>query len=389
MVSLGEVADLNPRLGCSLRDSDGVTFVPMPSLDAYSATTTSEEVVPYGTVKKGYTPFRNGDILIAKITPCFENSKIGRATLTTEVGFGSTEFHIIRPQTNILDRDYALHMLRGRHFIETGALRMTGSGGQRRVPLNVLKDYAIPLPPLWEQRRIARILQTAEDSNLKSLTSNESLDNLLLQQAAHLHRKPGTARVSISTIVQSFVSGRSFPDTENQSSASWSVLRVGAVSSGTFKPHQAKPLDASYVPPKQHRVNNGDLLINRSNTRELVGSATYVWCDAGKIAIPDKIWRVKWVGSNQTPQYFLTTLRAAQVRKQITGRATGTSASMLNISKKDMLDVIIPWPSYKERVEFEQFARAVRRAQGLIDRQRVRTRELYNSLQHRAFRGEL
>jgi type I restriction enzyme S subunit len=99
--------------------------------------------------------------LVAKITPCFENCKIGEASIPTDVGYGSTEFHVIRPLPARLDRRYLLHFLRQARILKTGERRMTGSAGQRRVPASFLEALEIPLPPLEEQRRIAAILDRA------------------------------------------------------------------------------------------------------------------------------------------------------------------------------------------------------------------------------------
>ena len=110
--SLDEVADLNPRLAETLTADDAVSFVPMSAVSAETAGITHEETRSYAEVAKGYTPFVSGDVLVAKITPCFENGKIAQARLTQGVGFGSTEFHIVRPRANRLDARYILHFLR-------------------------------------------------------------------------------------------------------------------------------------------------------------------------------------------------------------------------------------------------------------------------------------
>ena len=161
-VALDEVAELNPRLPETLTADDIVTFVPMSAVSAETAGITVEETRTYSEVAKGYTPFVSGDVLVAKITPCFENWKIAQARLRHRVGFGSTEFHVIRPRPTKLDARYTLHFLRLGRVRLAGERRMTGSAGQRRVPENFLAKLEIPLPPLAEQRRIAQVLDRAE-----------------------------------------------------------------------------------------------------------------------------------------------------------------------------------------------------------------------------------
>ncbi|GAA1537684.1 restriction endonuclease subunit S [Brevibacterium picturae] len=176
MVPLGEVAAINPR-SPKLQHSEDVAFVGMAQLDEASAVAVPREYGPYSNFAHGYTPFEDGDILAAKITPCWENGKIGQAHLGVRYGMGSTEFHVVRP-TDAIDVRYALHFIRQSKIRDTGTLRMTGSAGQRRVPTKYLTDLAIPLPPLDEQRRIAAILDKADAIRQKRRQAIAHLDTL-------------------------------------------------------------------------------------------------------------------------------------------------------------------------------------------------------------------
>ena len=104
-------------------------------------------------IRKGYTHFAEGDVGLAKITPCFEN---GKSTvfrnLTGGIGSGTTELHIVRPL--FVDPDYVLIFFKCPHFIKTGVTKMTGTAGQKRVPMEYFAHSPFPLPPLAEQRRI-------------------------------------------------------------------------------------------------------------------------------------------------------------------------------------------------------------------------------------------
>src|ERR1700687_2468903 len=110
-----DVAELNPRFVESLEMNTLVSFVPMSAVSAERASTISTEERPYREVSKGYTPFLDGDVLVAKITPCFENGKIAQASLPHRIGFGSTEFHVVRPRAGEADARYLLHFLRQEH----------------------------------------------------------------------------------------------------------------------------------------------------------------------------------------------------------------------------------------------------------------------------------
>jgi type I restriction enzyme S subunit len=158
---IGDVAQINPRPSRVPQLDEKVSFAGMTDLSAERGCITQSALRPFAEVCKGYTPFHAQDILVAKITPCFENCKIGEASIPTDVGYGSTEFHVIRPLPARLDRRYLLHFLRQARILKTGERRMTGSAGQRRVPASFLEALEIPLPPLEEQRRIAAILDRA------------------------------------------------------------------------------------------------------------------------------------------------------------------------------------------------------------------------------------
>ena len=158
---LGNVAQINPRPSQFPQPDEIVSFAGMADLDAQQGSITQSVLRPFSEVCKGYTPFEAGDILVAKITPCFENCKIGEASIPLDVGYGSTEFHVIRPLPTRLDRRYLLHFLRQERVLKAGERRMTGSAGQKRVPVSFFEELEIPLPPLEEQRRIAAILDRA------------------------------------------------------------------------------------------------------------------------------------------------------------------------------------------------------------------------------------
>ena len=183
---LTDIAELNPPLGKKLPTEELVSFVPMASLSAESASVETTQDRPYAEVAKGFTPFLDGDVLVAKITPCFENGKIAQARLPRSHGFGSTEFHVVRARSGITESRYLHHYLRLEEVRANGQRRMTGSGGQRRVPASFLADLAVPLPPLEEQRRIAAILDQTETLRTQRRTALAALDALfasLLQRA--------------------------------------------------------------------------------------------------------------------------------------------------------------------------------------------------------------
>jgi type I restriction enzyme S subunit len=156
LVRLGDVAQINPRFDkSSLADDTLVSFVPMAAVGAADGKIDTSTARPFVEVKKGsYTPFRDGDVLFAKVTPCMENGKMAVARdLKNGVGFGSSEFHVLRPSQE-LDAKYLYYFVSSQSFRKEAAGHMTGAVGLRRVPAAFLADAQLPLVPLEEQRNI-------------------------------------------------------------------------------------------------------------------------------------------------------------------------------------------------------------------------------------------
>ena len=148
---IAELGVISPRNNS--RDDHVASFVPMPMIPAGYGATNVHKPRPWGEIKKGYTHFAEGDVGLAKITPCFENGKsIVFRNLTGGIGSGTTELHVVRPL--FVKGDYIVLFLKSPHFIETGIPRMTGTAGQKRVPAEYFANSPFPLPPLAEQHRI-------------------------------------------------------------------------------------------------------------------------------------------------------------------------------------------------------------------------------------------
>ncbi len=157
-----DAAQVNPRSN-SVDDDTLVTFLPMNAVSE-SGTIQGVELRKAIDVKKGFTSFETGDVLVAKITPCFENYKGCLCTeLKNDRGYGSTEFHILRPKKSITG-EYLHVLTRTHHFRGAGELNMTGTAGQKRVPTIFLKNYDFSLPPLPEQKAIADLLSTWDEA---------------------------------------------------------------------------------------------------------------------------------------------------------------------------------------------------------------------------------
>lgn len=160
-VRLGEVCEINPtRPKNFTRSPDApTTFVPMTVVNQKTGTVTKPEIVPYSKVSKGYTYFEENDVLFAKITPCMQNGKhVIARNLIDGIGFGTTEFHVLRPNSGILP-EWIHFFIRQPYFLQEATAYFTGAVGQQRVPENFLSNYIIPLPSIEKQHRIVTQLQ--------------------------------------------------------------------------------------------------------------------------------------------------------------------------------------------------------------------------------------
>lgn len=150
-----------------LEESDEVSFVPMEAVGERGGLNLDRSR-PIDEIGSGYTEFEDGDVVVAKITPCFENGKVALAEgLLNGVAFGTTELHVLRAGKR-LDKRFLFYLTTSHTFLSLGESEMYGAGGQKRVPPEFAKDFRVPLPPLEEQQTIARFLdaQTARVDTL-------------------------------------------------------------------------------------------------------------------------------------------------------------------------------------------------------------------------------
>ena len=161
--TIGEICEINPKKSqlSELPADTVVSFVPMKNLAENNIDFRPHEQRLLGEVLSGaYTYFQNGDVLIAKVTPCFENGKAGVArNLQNSIGFGSSEYYILRPSEAILP-ELLYYFLSSPRFKEYAIPAMTGTGGLQRVPRSTLESFRIPLPPLPIQQEIVAEIES-------------------------------------------------------------------------------------------------------------------------------------------------------------------------------------------------------------------------------------
>lgn len=198
LTPLSQVVELNPRrFSNQPADTDLVSFVPMRAVEEESGHLDGGSVRPWSEVKKGYTAFQDGDVIVAKITPCMENGKFALASsLHSGRAAGSTEFHVLRAMPALLPK-YLLHFVFTPEVRRGAKMNMKGAAGQLRVPIQFFEGLQIPVPPLDEQREIVAYL----DEQLSRLDAS----------VAALHRVQANLKRYRASVLKSACEGRLVP----------------------------------------------------------------------------------------------------------------------------------------------------------------------------------
>lgn len=157
-VRVAQIVTLNPKN--DLDDDLEVAFIPMPCVQDGFRNQHTFEIKKWKEIKKGFTHFADGDIGVAKITPCFQNRKsVIFKNLISGYGAGTTELTVVRTINETVLPEYLLWFFKSEYFIANGVKSFTGTAGQQRIHKDYLATCLIPLPPLAEQKRIVAKLK--------------------------------------------------------------------------------------------------------------------------------------------------------------------------------------------------------------------------------------
>lgn len=448
LCNIGELAEINPKLNTSdCPDDLIVTFLPMKCVSELSGQIDLSLLKQISEVRKGYTAFRNGDLLFAKITPCMENGKIAIAQgLNNGIGFGSTEFHVIRFHEH-LSRKFFFHFLSQEGVRKDAQRNMTGSAGQLRVPVPYMSRISVPLPPLPEQNRIVNKIEelfTKLDAGVDELKKAKAqlrrYRQALLQAAVtgeltrqwreihHHELEPAAQFVSrtlqkhreywkgkykepeplnmkglpplpekwawgtLGQLLLRIDAGKNLKCEERPPSANEvGIVKISAVTWGRFDEDESKTVKTDGAVREKYFIKSGDFLISRANTLELVAACVIVDYIRKRLMLSDKVLRFNFV----FPQihWILYYLRSIYGRREIESRATGNQLSMRNISQDSIKRIPLPIPPEKEQQEIENkiemYFGTVERLERELETQLARSRSLRQSILRKAFSGSL
>jgi type I restriction enzyme S subunit len=390
MVKLGEVAQINPRCPKDIDASQKVSFIAMASAseDGYLL---SEEIRVLSETRKGFTYFEKGDVLLAKITPCFENGKCLRPNqIVNDVGFGSTEFHVLRVNESILDSSYLFYMVWSDLFRFLGECSMSGAAGQKRISTDFIKKFEIPLPPLAEQKRIAAILDKADAIRSKRKQAIQLADDYLRSVFLDMFGDPVT------------------------NPKGWEVQSLSSlckkITDGTHHSPPITECGVPYVTAKHLKKTGLEFHKNPWYISEESHQAIYSRCNpelndvlyikdgatTGLAAINDYDFEFSMLSSlallkpdydKITSEFLCMFLNHPRTKLVLTANMAGAAITRLTLAK--IKDVKVPLPDLATQKKFSETYISVRNFLEKVASSSDLANQEFNSLSQKAFAGEL
>lgn len=289
---LSEIADINPRE--SIGKGIVAKKVPMDRLQPFCRDIPEFIYEEY----KGGTKFKNGDTIMARITPCLENGKIAKVSILNndEVGFGSTEYIVFRAIDGISDADF-LYYLVCSPFVRNPAIKsMVGSSGRQRVQVDVVADLNVKVPAIEEQRKIGGILKALDDK----IELNNKINNNLLEQALAIYKDwfcdyalsdgtlPENWKITTIDAISSLVTrgiAPKYDDSSDQIVLNQKCIRDHTIDISFARRHLPKKINEKWI-------SKGDLLINSTGTGTL-GRVAQVWFEVNNMTVDSHVTIVR------------------------------------------------------------------------------------------------
>ena len=290
---------------------------------------------------KSLSVFKDGDVIFAKITPCMENGKGAVVSnLKNGYGAGSTEFTVLRPNETHISEKWLYYYLSQKHFRWTCQQNMTGSAGQKRVPAKYLAECLIPVPPLEEQQRIvARIEELFSELDAAVATLERTKEQLAVYRQAVLKEAfeglSNTTNVVLGDLIlEKPRNGYSPKGVEYETP--FRNLTLTSTTGGVFKEGYFKYVDLD-IDNKSHLwVKHNDILIQRANTLEYVGTAVVYPGEDNRYVYPDLMMKCH-LKEGINPYFIVHQLQSYKTRLYYQKNATGTAGSMPKINQKTVM----------------------------------------------------
>jgi len=407
LAPVGDLVELSPKNSCA--DSTEVGFVPLQRLGVDYRSRHTFDTRQWAEVKKGYTQFADGDVLLARITPSFENGKAGIVrNLPNGVGAGSTEYFVCRPYHDALLPEYLLAHFKTPRFLRDGKQVMSGAAGQQRVPKQYVLDSRIPLAPLAEQKRIVDKL----DAVLARVDAcRERLDRLpdILKRFRHAVLAAATSgtltedwresaskpdawtNVRLDQIAD--VAGGLTKDAKKQSDGDAAIpyLRVANVQRGYLDLSEVKTIRVPNQKLASLLLEPGDILFTEGGDIDKLGRG-WVW--EGQIARcthQNHVFRARLFDKANQPKYISWWGNHRGLDFFLKGGKQTTNLASINKSQLRALPISLP-PSDEQAEIVHRVGTLFAYADRLEARYaaaRAQVERLAPALIEKAFRGEL
>lgn len=354
-------------------DSDDIGFIKPDGLGATGITLVNEarEYISENARKKARI-VEKGTVLVT----CIGN--IGKMGIVEnkEITFNQ-QINAIIPNKSVLSKYLAYNILSNRKRLEAIANAPV-------VPIinkTQFENFEILIhEEINEQARIVSILD-----NLTNIIDNkkkqlEEYDHLIKSRFVEMFDNISET-VPVSYYVKSLTAGKSLAGEEECSNK---VLKTGAVSYDYFDATQVKNLPIDHLPLSEHQIKDGDIIISRMNTSELVGAAAYVWEAPDKTFLPDRLWRAN-LHNNCNPIFVWQSLIQPSIKEQISRDASGTSGSMKNISKPGLLGIKVKLIPFEQQEIFASVVKQVYKLKSVVQKSLDETQVLFESLMQNYF----
>lgn len=276
------------------------------------------------------------------------------------------------PDSDQVDPDYLFW------FVRSQEPKVLAQGVKKGATVHSLQsgfieNLQVSLPKRVEQRRIVDLLSRAEGIvRLRQEAEKKSIE-LIPALFVDMFGDPATNQKGwpvkkVSEFVERFEGGKNL-QAGSEGGTPHRILKVSAVTTGTYLESESKPTPDKYAPPTRHIVKAGDLLFSRANTEALVGATAIVDSTNGQTLLPDKLWRFVWSEPVES-LYMHSLFQTKHVRGELSKLSSGTSASMRNISQAKLFALALPIAPYSLQ---QDYAKVVSEARGLILQQRSAT----------------
>jgi type I restriction enzyme, S subunit len=395
VVSIRDCVKKTEQLDPIKLDREFITYVDISSIDRVTKRIIDPQTLPpHEAPSRARKHIKKDDILISTVRPNLNTVAIVPSEYDDEIA--STGFCVLRANPTIIQSDYLFYYIQTHEFIEH-LTKLSIGAGYPAVSDNDILDAEIPLPPLEEQQRIAQIASKCDRIRRTRRYTQQLSDTYLQSVFLEMFGDPVTNPEKwpiekLESQLQNIESGWSpvCAEVPRSNSDEWAVLKLGAVTGGSFKPDENKLFPDDLTPRPELEVRKGDLLITRKNTLELVAACVLICAECPQLMIPDTIFRfVLEEDSEVIKEYLWGLFNNTFFRKRVQTLATGTAGSMPNISKAKFLNILLPIPPIDLQ---KQFAQIVQKYDRIRTQQREAARQaehLFQTTLHRAFSGEL